>query len=75
MNVGLRDAIDDGTVIGPLMRVAGAYITVSTGGGELAGAAPDVALPLAYRFGVANSADQVRERCGRCSTAARTSSR
>jgi len=44
------------------MRVAGAYVTVSTGGGELVGAAPDVTLPLAYRFGVANSADQVRER-------------
>jgi imidazolonepropionase-like amidohydrolase len=62
VDAGLRDAIDDGTVIGPRMRVAGAYITVSTGGGELVGAAPDVTLPFAYRFGVANSADQVRER-------------
>ena len=62
VDAGLRDAIDDGTVIGPRMRVAGAYITVSTGGGELVGAAPDVTLPLSYRFGVANSADQVRER-------------
>ncbi|HET6576749.1 MAG TPA: amidohydrolase family protein [Gemmatimonadales bacterium] len=62
VDVGLREAIDDGTVIGPRMEVAGAYVTVSTGGGELVGAAPDVTLPLAYRFGVANSADQVRER-------------
>ena len=62
VDVGLRDAIDDGTIIGPRMRVAGAYVTVSTGGGELVGAAPDVTLPFAYRFGVANSADQVRER-------------
>ena len=62
VDAGLRDAINDGTVIGPRMRVAGAYVTVSTGGGELVGAAPDVTLPLAYRFGVANSADQVRER-------------
>ncbi|HUR94768.1 MAG TPA: amidohydrolase family protein [Gemmatimonadales bacterium] len=62
VDVGLRDAIDDGTVVGPRMRVAGAYVTVSTGGGELAGAAPDVTLPFAYRFGVANSADEVRER-------------
>jgi imidazolonepropionase-like amidohydrolase len=62
VDAGLRDAIDDGTVIGPRMRVAGAYVTVSTGGGELVGAAPDVVLPFAYRFGVANSADQVRER-------------
>jgi imidazolonepropionase-like amidohydrolase len=44
------------------MKVAGAYVTVSTGGGELVGAAPDVTLPAAFRFGVANSADQVRER-------------
>jgi imidazolonepropionase-like amidohydrolase len=62
VDAGLRDAIDDGTVMGPRMRVAGAYVTVSTGGGELVGAAPDVTLPFAYRFGVANSVDQVRER-------------
>jgi imidazolonepropionase-like amidohydrolase len=62
VDAGLRDAIEDGTVIGPRMQVAGAYVTVSTGGGELVGAAPDVTLPLSYRFGVANSADQVRER-------------
>jgi imidazolonepropionase-like amidohydrolase len=62
VDAGLRDAINDGTVIGPRMRVAGAYVTVSTGGGELAGAAPDVTLPRAYRFGVANTADEVRER-------------
>ncbi|MDQ3137075.1 MAG: amidohydrolase family protein [Gemmatimonadota bacterium] len=62
VDAGLRDAIDDGTVIGPRMRVSSSYVTVSTGGGELVGAAPDVTLPFAYRFGVANSADQVRER-------------
>jgi imidazolonepropionase-like amidohydrolase len=62
VDAALRDAINEGTVIGPRMKVAGAYITVSTGGGELVGAAPDVTLPAAFRFGVANSADQVRER-------------
>ncbi len=62
VDAALRDAINDGTVIGPRMKVAGAYITVSTGGGEVAGGAPDVSLPAAFRFGVANSADQVRER-------------
>jgi imidazolonepropionase-like amidohydrolase len=62
VDVALRDAIENGTVIGPRMRVAGAYVTVSGGGGELAGAAPDVTLPPLFRFGVANSADQVRER-------------
>ena len=46
------------------MAVAGAYVTVSTGGGELVGATSDVVLPPAFRYGVANSADQVRERVG-----------
>jgi imidazolonepropionase-like amidohydrolase len=62
VDVALRDAINGGTVIGPRMKVAGAYVTVSTGGGELVGAAPDVTLPPAFRTGVANSPDQVRER-------------
>jgi imidazolonepropionase-like amidohydrolase len=62
VDVALRDAIDNGTVIGPRMKVAGAYVTVTTGAGELVGAAPDVTLPASFRFGVANSADQVRER-------------
>jgi imidazolonepropionase-like amidohydrolase len=62
VDAGLRDAINEGTVMGPRMRVAGAYLTVSTGGGELVGAAPDVTLPATFRFGVPNSADEVRER-------------
>jgi imidazolonepropionase-like amidohydrolase len=62
VDVALRDAIDDGTVTGPRMKVAGAYVTVSTGAGELVGAAPDVTIPASFRFGVANSVDQVRER-------------
>jgi imidazolonepropionase-like amidohydrolase len=62
VDAALRDAINSGTIVGPRMKVAGAYVTVATGGGELIGAAPDVTLPAAFRFGVANSADQVRER-------------
>ena len=62
VDVALRDAIADGTVVGPRMRVAGAYVTVSTGAGEVVGAAPDVTIPFSYRFGVANSADEVRTR-------------
>ncbi|HTC24800.1 MAG TPA: amidohydrolase family protein [Gemmatimonadales bacterium] len=61
-DVALRDAINDGTVIGPRMAVAGGYITVATGGGEVAGMAPDVTLPPEFRAGVANSADEVREK-------------
>ena len=62
VDAALRDAIDDGTVIGPRMSVAGAYVTVSSGGGELVGTAPDVTIPAEYRFGVANSAAEVRAR-------------
>jgi imidazolonepropionase-like amidohydrolase len=62
VDAALRDAIADGTVIGPRMAVAGAYVTVTSGGGELVGAAQDVTIPAEYRFGVANSADQIRER-------------
>ncbi|MBA3346644.1 MAG: amidohydrolase family protein [Gemmatimonadales bacterium] len=62
VDAALRDAINDGTVAGPRMAVAGAYVTVSTGGGELVGTASDVVLPPAFRYGVANSADEVRER-------------
>jgi imidazolonepropionase-like amidohydrolase len=62
VDAALRDAINDGTVIGPRMAVAGAYVTVTSGGGELVGTALDVSIPQEYRFGVANGVDQVRER-------------
>ena len=62
VDVALRDAINDGTVIGPRMAVAGAYITVSTGGGEVTSMAPDITLPAEFRMGVANSADEIREK-------------
>jgi imidazolonepropionase-like amidohydrolase len=42
--------------------VAGAYVTVTSGGGEVIGAAGDVTVPAEFRFGVPNSADEVRER-------------
>jgi imidazolonepropionase-like amidohydrolase len=61
-DAALRDAINAGIVAGPRMAVAGAYVTVSGGGGELTGLAPDVRLPDEMRAGVANSADEVRQR-------------
>jgi imidazolonepropionase-like amidohydrolase len=63
VDVALRDAIDAGEVLGPRMRCAGAYVTCSGGGGDvIGGLAPDVAaaVPRDLRFGVADSADQVR---------------
>jgi imidazolonepropionase-like amidohydrolase len=62
VDVALRDAIADGTVVGPRMAVAGAYVTVPGGGGEVTGLAPDVVLPPDLRFGVVASAAEVRTR-------------
>jgi imidazolonepropionase-like amidohydrolase len=54
-DVALRDAINAGWVEGPRMKVAGAYITVPGGGGDLSGFAPDVAVPDSMRIGVVTS--------------------
>ena len=62
VDVALRDAIRDGTVVGPRMAVAGAYVTVPGGGGAVTGLAPDVELPRDLRFGEASSPAEVRQR-------------
>jgi len=51
-DVSLRNAIDAGWVDGPRMSVAGAYLTVPGGGGEVTGFAPDVEVPAIMRMGV-----------------------
>ena len=51
-DVSLRNAIDAGMVPGPRMSVAGAYLTVPGGGGEVTGLAPDVEVPAIMRMGV-----------------------
>ncbi len=61
-DVALRDAIAKGLVEGPRMFVAGAYITVTHGGGEVTGLAPDVIVPAEMRRGVADTEAQVRQR-------------
>lgn len=61
-DVALRDAIAQGTVIGPRMFVAGAYITISEGAGAMTGLAPDMQLPLDLRYGEANSPWEVRQK-------------
>jgi len=62
VDVALRDAIQAGWVDGPRMRVAGAYITSSGGGGDITGLAQDLdaVVPRDLRVGVANSVDEVR---------------
>lgn len=56
----LRDAIDSGICEGPRMVCAGAYVTCSSGGGEITDLALDIPLPTSFRFGVADSVDEVR---------------
>lgn len=51
-DVSLRNAIDAGMVSGPRMSVAGAYLTVPGGGGEVTGLATDVDVPAIMRMGV-----------------------
>lgn len=55
-DVALRDAINAGLVPGPRMSVAGAYITIPGGGGEITGVAGDVKLPDEMRAGVVQDA-------------------
>jgi len=64
VDCALRDAIDAGDTPGPRMMCAGAFVTVSGGGGDVTGLAPDVdaTIPIDLRFGVANSVDEVRTR-------------
>ncbi len=61
-DVALRDAINARWVPGPRMKVAGAYVTCSGGGGDVTGLAPDVdaVVPRELRMGVADSVDEVR---------------
>jgi len=63
VDVALREAIEAGDVLGPRMMCAGAYVTSSSGGGDVTGLAPDVdaGLPRDLRFGVVNSVDEVRK--------------
>jgi imidazolonepropionase-like amidohydrolase len=62
VDVAMRDAIARGDFPGPRMFVAGAYLTITGGGGAITGFAPDVALPWDLRFGIADGVDQVRQR-------------
>lgn len=60
-DVELRDAINDGLVPGPRLFVAGAYITVPGGGGEVTGLPPGTVVPPAFRRGVSQGVDDVRK--------------
>lgn len=62
VDVALRDAIARGDVIGPRMFVAGAYITITGGGGALTGFAPDIQIPWDLKFGQADGPWEVRKK-------------
>lgn len=61
-DVALRDAINAGEVEGPRMFVAGGYITVPGGGGEVNALAPDVPVPQAFREGEVHNPAEARDR-------------
>ena len=63
VDVAMRDAIAKGYFPGPRMYVAGAYLTITGGGGAMSGGlAPDIGLPWDLKFGIADGVDQVRQR-------------
>jgi imidazolonepropionase-like amidohydrolase len=57
-DIALQDAINAGHVPGPRMFVAGAYITIPKGGGELNGVIPNDQLPSDMRLGVASTPEE-----------------
>lgn len=61
-DVQLRDAINTGLVPGPRMFVAGTYLTVTGGGGEITGLPAGTELPTIFRRGVADNEAEVRRR-------------
>jgi len=59
----LRDAIDAGEVAGPRMQVAGYYLTIPGGGGDLLlPEVPEAQIPAAVRMGVARGPEEFRAR-------------
>jgi imidazolonepropionase-like amidohydrolase len=60
-DVAMRDAINNGYIIGPRMYVAGAYVTITGGAGAMTGMAPDITLPWDLRYGQADSPWEVRQ--------------
>jgi imidazolonepropionase-like amidohydrolase len=60
-DVTLRDAINAGLVPGPRMFVAGAYITIGGGGGEITGLPAGTVVRPEFRLGVSNNEQEIRE--------------
>jgi len=61
-DIALRNAIEAGQVDGPRMFVAGAYLTVPGGGGDITGIATDVGVPSDFRLGVARGPEDAKQK-------------
>lgn len=60
-DVALKNAINNGYVVGPRMNVVGTYIQAQGGGGEVtSGLAPDIHVPADFQVGVVGSTNDVR---------------
>jgi imidazolonepropionase-like amidohydrolase len=62
VDVALRNAINARQVEGPCMFVAGAYVTIPGGGGEVTGLPDALKAPAEMRRGVASNEAEVRQR-------------
>ncbi len=61
-DVALKNAINAGHVPGPRMFVAGAYITIPKGGGELNGVIENDKLPADMRLGVSRTPEEAAQK-------------
>ena len=62
VDVSLRDAIAKGWIVGPRMFVAGAYVTIPGGGGEVSGLVDTDKIPARMRQGVAKGVAEVTKK-------------
>lgn len=60
VDLALREAIEDGRIVGPRMMCAGAYVTCPGGGGDITGLPPEVPVPSELRVGVSTGPEEVR---------------
>jgi imidazolonepropionase-like amidohydrolase len=61
-DVAVKEAINKGLIPGPRMLVAGAYLTIPGGGGEMNGVVPNDQLPADMRMGVVRNEKEAAER-------------
>jgi imidazolonepropionase-like amidohydrolase len=59
----LRDAINQGSTVGPRMQVTGYYLSIPAGGGDLViPGHPESSIPATVRMGVARGPEQFRQK-------------